>query len=71
MIEIHAGNVRVKDVLQNSDRFSCFGVPDLDGFLTSYIELESDRGEQSTLNGMVIGRFWHKRPGVFENFENS
>ena len=45
MIEIHAGNVRVKDILQNSDRFACFGVPNLDGFLSSYVELESDRGE--------------------------
>lgn len=71
VIEIHAGDVRVKDILQNPDRFSCFGVPDLDRFLTSYVELESDRGEQSALYGMVIGRFWHERPGVFKNFENS
>lgn len=54
MIEVHAGNVRIKDVLQNPNWLPCFGVPDLDGFLTSYVELKSDRGEKSTLNGVVI-----------------
>ena len=71
MIEVHAGDVRIKDVLQNPDRFACFGVPDFDGFLASNVELKSNRGEESALNGVVIGRFWNERPGVFENFENS
>lgn len=71
VIEIHAGNVRVKYVLQDPDWFSCLRIPDFDGFLPCYVEFESDWRKKGALDGVIIRGFRNERFCVLENLKNS
>jgi len=54
VIEIHASDVTIKNVFENPDRLSSLGVPNFDGFFSSNIDLESNMGEECTLDWIVI-----------------
>jgi hypothetical protein len=68
-VKLHAGDVRVKHVFQDSHRLACSRVPHLYRSFTSDVDFESDWRELRTGNGMVIGVFLHKRLVVLEDFE--
>ena len=54
VVEGEAGDVRVEDVLEDSDGLASLGVPDFDRTVTREVELETDGGEEGTLDGGVV-----------------
>ena len=54
LVKTHGGDVLFKDVSQAPDWSSIDSIPDVDGSLTSNVELESDWTKQGTEDWVVV-----------------
>ena len=71
LVEDHLRNVRVKDVLDDSDRFTCAGVPNFDVPLACHEDLKTFLAEKGSTDCLVICVVVNEGPLILEDCEGS